>query len=92
MLWFAIDLPQVDILRTAILAMLQQKKGVDFSPLEVIRQMYPENWEFFQEDIFHAAQELYQENLIEIRSQNLLVDAQTELPLNSKISKPTKLI
>jgi hypothetical protein len=72
--------------------MLQQKKGVDFSPLEVIRQMYPENWEVFQEDVLRAAQELFKDGLIEIRSDNIPVDPQSDLPTNSKICKPSKLI
>ncbi|MDG1277245.1 MAG: hypothetical protein P8O16_08195 [Algoriphagus sp.] len=82
----------MDILRIAILAMLQQKKGIDFSPLEVIQQMYPEDWELFQVDVFLKVKQLYQEGLIEIKSDSEVINLNNDLPYNSKISKPSKLI
>jgi len=82
----------VDILRVAILAMIKQKNGVDFSPLEVIQQMYPEDWELFQEDVFQTARQLYQEGLIEIKSGEKHLDPTSHFSFNAKISSPSKLI
>ncbi len=82
----------MDILRVAILSMLRQKRGKEFSPLDVIQMMYPEDWKHFQEEIYEAANELYQEGLIEIWSGNCQVPANKNLPEDSKIRKPAKLI
>lgn len=72
--------------------MLNQKKGVEFSPLEVIQQMYPEDWKLFQEDVFLTVKQLYQEGLIEIKSDSEFINLNHDLLYNSKISKPSKLI
>ncbi len=82
----------MDILRVAILSTLRQKRGKEFSPLEVIQSMYPEDWEYFQQEIFDAAKDLQKEGLIEVWSENELIGMQNELPHNSRIRTPSKLI
>ncbi len=56
----------MEILRTAILDMLRQRKGEGFTSAEVIKQMYPEDWEHFMPEINKEAELLSTEGLIRI--------------------------
>lgn len=56
----------MEVLRTAILDWVWRKKGKPFSPLEVIRQMYPQSWEYFIPDILEEMMQMNQEELIQV--------------------------
>lgn len=67
-------------------------KGVEFSPLKVIQDMYPEDWELFQEDVLEAARQLAEAGEIEIIHKGKSINPGIFPPLNSKIRRPHKLI
>ena len=77
----------MEVLRTAILDMLRRKKQQSFYASEVVKQMFPEDWEHFLEDVNEAALELHRNGLISIQG------AETELKASNslKISSPNKL-
>lgn len=54
----------MDVLKTAILEMCRQKKNQDFCPSEVVKLMFPEDWEQFVEEVNSSAIELNREGLI----------------------------
>ena len=56
----------MEVLRTAILDKLQRKNGDTFSTSEIVRQMYPEDWELFLEEINKVAIEMDKECLLTI--------------------------
>lgn len=56
----------MEVLRTAILDKLQRNKGKIFSTSEVVKQMYPEDWELFLDDVNSTAIELFHEGLVGI--------------------------
>lgn len=43
-----------------------RKKGNPFSPLEVIRQMYPQSWENFVPEILEVMMQMNSEGLIKV--------------------------
>jgi len=56
----------MEVLRVAILDFCRRKKGRPFCPTAVIRQMFPEDWELFTEEVIEVTMQLYRENLIEV--------------------------
>lgn len=56
----------MEVLRTAILDMLRRKKGESINSSDVVRQMYPQDWEQFLEDVNTEILELYRVGLISI--------------------------
>lgn len=64
----------MDVLRIAILDMLRRKKSAPFSPVEVIRQMYPEDWKYFMDDVLLKMMEIYREGLLEVVENDRPVD------------------
>lgn len=56
----------MDVLRTAILDFCRRSEGKPFCPTEVIRRMFPEDWELFTEEIRAEATRMQRENLIEL--------------------------
>lgn len=69
----------MEVLRTAILDFCRRKKGNPFRPSEIVQQMFPEDWEFFVEDLNAELLDMWRENLIEI-SQNSTVLVTLEIP------------
>lgn len=56
----------MEVLRTAILDFCRRRKGKDFSPSEVVRQLFPQDWELFLPDILQVAAQMAQEGLIQL--------------------------
>jgi len=77
----------MEVLRTAILDMLRRKKGESFNSSEVVRQMYPQDWEQFLEEVNTEIFELYREGLLSIDEAELDSSRTTSL----RISSPNKL-
>jgi len=77
----------MEVLRTAILDMLRLKKGESFNSSEVVRQMYPQDWEQFLEEVNTEIFELYREGLLSIDEAELDSSRTTSL----RISSPNKL-
>lgn len=64
----------MDILRIAILDMLRRKKSAPFSPVGVVQQMYPEDWQHFMDDVLLKMMEIYREGLLEVTEDDRPVD------------------
>lgn len=64
----------MDVLRTAILDFCRRKKGVSFCPSEVVRQMFPEDWELFLEEIKAEMIQMHREGLIHVTQNGILVE------------------
>lgn len=54
----------MEVLRTAIFDFCRRSRGKAFCPTEVVRRMYPEDWEQFVGDILSEAMQMERENLI----------------------------
>ncbi len=61
----------MEVLRTAILEMLRQKKGKSFNSSEVVKQMYPEDWEQFLGDVNEVVIQLSEEGLLSVDNSDL---------------------
>lgn len=81
----------MEVLRSAILDMLRRKKGETFNSSEVVRQMFPEDWEQFLEDVNDEAKSLSREGLITISTDKSDVDSDPANALTLEISSPNKL-
>ncbi|WP_339880698.1 DUF3253 domain-containing protein [uncultured Algoriphagus sp.] len=81
----------MEVLRSAILDMLRRKKGKTFNSSEVVRQMFPEDWEQFLEDVNDEAKSLSREGLITISTDKSEVDSDPANALTLEISSPNKL-
>jgi hypothetical protein len=57
----------MNVLRTAILDFCRRKKGTPFYPSEIVRQMYPEDWELFVDDLKGELSRMHKEDLIDLR-------------------------
>lgn len=56
----------MEILRTAILEMLRRKKGKIFTSADVVKQLYPEDWQHFLPEINEEARLLSSEGILSI--------------------------
>lgn len=63
----------MEVLRTAILVFCRRRKGVSFYPSEIVRQMYPEDWELFVDDLITEMDGMQKERLIELSQNGKLV-------------------
>lgn len=73
----------MEVLRTAILDFCRRKKGKDFSPSEVVRQLFPQDWELFLPDILQVAAQMAKEGLIQLSHDGNQV--LTDQPLDAKV-------
>lgn len=64
----------MEVLRVAIMDYCRRKKGKPFCPSEVVRQMFPEDWELFMEDIHNEMVFLFQEELIHVTQDGKPID------------------
>ncbi len=64
----------MEVLRTAILDLCNRRKGKSFCPSEVVRQMFPEDWELFMSNIRAVMMEMYQEGLIQVTQKGIPID------------------
>lgn len=65
----------MDVLKTAILEMCRQKKNEAFCPSEVLKLMFPEDWEQFIEEVNATAREMSREGLILITQNGNIITA-----------------
>lgn len=71
----------MDVLKTAILEMCRQKKNEDFCPSDVVKLMFPEDWEQFVEEVNSTALEMNREGLILIIQNGNVLKADS-FPIN----------
>lgn len=64
----------MNVLRAAILDFCIRRKGKSFCPSEVVRKIFPEDWELFMPDIQEQMMEMYREGLILVTQKELPVD------------------
>ncbi|WP_439487361.1 hypothetical protein [Algoriphagus sp.] len=81
----------MEILRTAILDMLRQRKGEGFTSAEVVKQMYPEDWEHFMPEINKEAKLLSIQGLIRIEEPSGNNSTKEDLSHALRILPPSKL-
>ncbi|RIW14491.1 DUF3253 domain-containing protein [Algoriphagus lacus] len=81
----------MEVLRTAILDFCRRRKGKAFSPSDVVKQLFPEDWEMFIPEVTEVMMELYREGVIEVTQNGVPIDPQsspTEYVQIQGISKP----
>lgn len=71
----------MEVLRTAILEMCRQKKNNTFCPSEVVKRMFPEDWDLFLEEVRSVVLEMNQEGLIQIMQNGKTIDPDS-VPVN----------
>lgn len=76
----------MEVLKTAILEMCRQKKNQDFCPSEVVKLMFPEDWEQFNEEVNTKAMEMNREGLIVINQNETVLKADSFPPSTFRIS------
>ncbi len=64
----------MDVLRVAILDFCKRRKPKSFCPSEVVRRMFPQDWELFMPDIRAEMMELYREGLIQVTQKGTPID------------------
>lgn len=64
----------MEVLRTAILDFCRRRKGKTFCPSEVVRQLFPQDWELFMVDIREEMMHMYREGLIQVSQKGNLID------------------
>lgn len=69
----------MEVLRTAILDFVRRRKRKSFCPSEVVRQMFPEDWEQFMPDIREEMMRMFREGLIQVTQGGIPID-QTQNP------------
>lgn len=84
MLWY-VNKREMNILRYAILAKLNQKEYSKFYASSIIQQMYPEDWEQFQKELLSEVKMMHSEGLIQIENNKNLLSTD---PQDVMISKP----
>lgn len=67
----------MEVLRTAILEMCRQKKESAFCPSEVVKWIFPVDWEHFQKEIRSVALEMNREGLIQILQNGKPIDPES---------------
>jgi hypothetical protein len=68
----------MEVLRTAILEMCRQKKNDPFCPSDVVKRMFPEDWEEFLEEVKSVAMELNREGSILILQNEKPIDPESQ--------------
>ncbi|MFC5623476.1 DUF3253 domain-containing protein [Algoriphagus winogradskyi] len=77
----------MEVLRTAILDMLRRKKDDIFSSSEVVKQMYPEDWDQFLPEINKEAMALHREGLLNVCDAEKYSEADLITEAELKISR-----
>jgi hypothetical protein len=62
------------VLRVAILDFCNRRKEKSFCPSEVVRRIFPEDWELFMPDVQVEMMEMYREGLIQVTQQGIPID------------------
>ena len=64
----------MEVLRTAILDFCRKEREKPFCPSEVVRQMFPEDWELFMPEVFEEMMNMYREGLIQVTQKGRPID------------------
>ncbi len=65
----------MEVLKTAILEMCRQEKEEFFCPSEVLKSMFPQDWNQFMEEIITVALDMEREGLIEVTQKETAFDS-----------------
>lgn len=76
----------MEVLRTAILDMLRRKNNSIFNSSEVVKQMYPEDWEQFLPEINSEAMAMHREGLLNVWDAEHYTEADLRTEVELKIS------
>lgn len=64
----------MEVLRVAILDFCDRRKSKSFCPSEVVRQIFPEDWELFMPEIREEMIQMYREGLIQVTQKGIPID------------------
>ncbi|WP_297338187.1 DUF3253 domain-containing protein [Algoriphagus sp.] len=78
----------MEVLKTALLEMCRKRGDSSFCPSEVARQLYPEDWRNFMDEILAEAMKLYRSGEIRITQSGKNIDPHQEVKGPIRISKP----
>lgn len=73
----------MEVLRVAILDFCDRRKSKSFCPSEVVRQIFPEDWELFMPEIREEMIQMYREGLIQVTQKGIPIDP--ALPLKGPV-------
>ncbi|UJP67068.1 DUF3253 domain-containing protein [Mongoliitalea daihaiensis] len=65
-------------LRQAIFEMIRMRHDRSFCPSEVVRWIFPQDWELFMQDVREEMMEMYREGLILVTQKGNAIDPSTE--------------
>lgn len=78
----------MDVLKTALLEMCRKRGEATFCPSEVARQLYPEDWRNFMDEVRMEAMTLYRAGKVRITQAGEAIDPHREPKGPIRISKP----
>jgi hypothetical protein len=64
----------MEVLRVAISDFCKRRKSKSFCPSEVVRQIFPEDWELFMPEIHEEMMDMYREGLIHVTKKGIPID------------------
>lgn len=70
---------------TIVQLLFERERGKTICPSEVVRLLYPENWQDKMEDVRRAARRLVHKNVIMITQKNQAVDVNAKGPIRLKL-------
>ena len=82
----------IEVLKIAILELMRRKNNLSFSPDEVLKQLYPEDWQLFLPEIYSTLLEMHKIGLVELDYDGDYKNLSESTANHLKIRKPTKLI
>lgn len=75
------------LLEETIMKLLRERgKDKSICPSEVVRHLYPDDWNDKMEDVRRVARNLVQKNLIVITQKNKVVDSNAKGPIRLKLT------
>lgn len=63
----------MEVLRTAIQDFCKRSKGLPFPPADIVRRMFPEDWELFTADLMRELERMQALGLVEFYRQGVPV-------------------
>ena len=82
----------MEVLRIAILDFCRRRKDSSFCPSEVVRQLFPEDWQMFMPDMQEVMMEMYREGVIAVTQMGNPVSTEQNPTGPVRISPVRKLI
>lgn len=68
----------MEVLRVAILDFCLRRKAKSFCPSDVVRRIFPEDWELFMPEIREEMMKMYREGLIQVTQKGMPIDPDIE--------------